>query len=122
MFRVSFPVYHPSCTTEYLTKLVSLNLYSKVPNKRSATFVYFRSFLRGLRSHLKGIRLSILTKCFSHKSHFRKVGTKTPYIIKSFFSWMGYSYLRGAPIVSAKFSKGYVNLGKGATLIRNSTG
>ena len=55
--------------------------YSKVPNKRSATFINFRDFFQGLRSYLEGVRLFILTKYFSKENNFRKVGTRTPNIM-----------------------------------------
>ena len=49
--------------------------YSKVPYKRSATFINFRKTFQGLRSNLEGLCLLSLTKCFLQ---FRKVVFKIP--------------------------------------------
>ena len=53
--------------------------YSKVPNKRSATFINFRKIFQGLRSYLEGVRLSVLTKYFLK---VEKVGFKIPNSMK----------------------------------------
>ena len=55
------------------------SVYSKVPNKRGATFINFRKIFQGLRSYLEGVRLLALTKYFFQ---VRKVGFKTPNIMK----------------------------------------
>ena len=57
----------------------SIHKYSKVPNKRSATFINFRKIFQGLRSYLEGVRLSVLTKYFLQ---VRKVGFKIPNSMK----------------------------------------
>ena len=49
--------------------------YSKVPNKRSATFINLRKIFQGLRSYLEGVRLLVLIKCFLQ---VRKLGFKIP--------------------------------------------
>ena len=56
-----------------------LGTYSKVPNKRSATFINFRKIFQGLRSYLEGVRLLVLTKYFLQ---VRKVGFKIPNSMK----------------------------------------
>ena len=41
---------------------MSRSYYSKVPNKRSATFIDFRKIFQGLRSYLEGERLLVFYK------------------------------------------------------------
>ena len=53
--------------------------YSKILDRRSATFISFRKIFQGLRSYLEGVHLLFLTKCFFR---VRKVGFKTPNIMK----------------------------------------
>ena len=55
------------------------NMYSKVPNKRSATFINLRKIFQGLRSYLEGVRLLVLIKCFLQ---VRKLGFKIPNSMK----------------------------------------
>ena len=57
-----------SRNSELLYQHSTIAGYSKVPNKRSATFIDFRDFFQGLRSYLEGVRLLILTKYFFQKN------------------------------------------------------
>ena len=76
-----------------LNRIGTKALYSKVPNKRSATFINFRKIFQGLRSYLEGVRLSVLTKYFLQ---VRKVGFKIPNSMKFIlFEEGGHPYLRG---------------------------
>ena len=58
-------------------------LYSKVPNKRSTTFINLRKIFHGLCSYLEGVCLLFSKKCFLQ---VRKVGFKTPNIMKIILS------------------------------------
>ena len=83
--------------------------YSKVPNKRSATFINSRKIFQGLRSYLEGLRLVFLRKFFLQ---VRKIGFKIPNSTKIIFFEEGVPLFEGGMlIVSAKFSRGYVYLG-----------
>ena len=88
--------------------------YSKVPNKRSATFISFRKIIQGLCSYLEGVHLLILTKYFFQKNTVhRKAKTKIQkYHENHPFIDRGYAYLKeGSLIISTKLSRGYVYLG-----------
>ena len=63
----------------FLYWLVVNFVYSKVPNKRSATFINFRKIFQGIRSYLEGVRLLVSIKCFLK---IRKVGFKIPNSMK----------------------------------------
>ena len=92
-------------------------MYSKVPNKRSATFINFRKIFQGLRSYLEGVRLLVLTKYFLQ---VRKVGFKIPNSMKFIhFEEGGYPYLRGVCLLFLPKFPGSTFIW-GATLIRNS--
>ena len=60
--------------------------YSKVPNKRGATFINYRKKFQGLRSYLEGVRLSVLIKFFLQ---ITKVGFKIPNSMKIILSEEG---------------------------------
>ena len=91
--------------------------YSKVPNKRGATFINFRKIFQGLRSYLEGVRLLVLTKYFLQ---VRKVGFKIPNSMKFIlFEEGGYPYLRGVCLLFLPNFPGGTFIW-GATLIRNS--
>ena len=84
-------------------------LYSKVPNKRSATFINFRKIFQGLRSYLEGVRLLVFTKFFLQ---VRKVGFRIPNSMKIILFRRGVRLFEGGMlIVSGQFSRGYVYLG-----------
>ena len=86
-----------------------LLFYSKVPNKRGATFINSRKIFKGLRSYLEGVCLLVLIKCFLQ---VRKVGFKIPNSMKIILFEEGVPlFEEGMLMVSAKFSRGYVYLG-----------
>ena len=88
---------------------IETDSYSKVPNKRSATFINFRKIFQG-------VRLLVLIKCFLK---VRKVWFKIPNSMKIILFQEGVRLLEGGMlIVSAQISRGYIYLE--ATLIRNS--
>ena len=83
--------------------------YSKVPNKRSATFINLRKIFQGLRSYLEGVRLLVLIKCFLQ---VRKLGFKIPNSMKIIlFEEEVRLFEGGMLIVSTQISRGYVYLG-----------
>ena len=83
--------------------------YSKVPNKRSATFINLRKIFQGLRSYLEGVRLLVLIKFFLQ---IRKVGFKIPNSMKIILFDEGVHLFEGGMlIVSAQISRGYVYSG-----------
>ena len=83
--------------------------YSKVPNKRSATFINLRKIFQGLRSYLEGVRLLVLIKCFLQ---VRKLGFKIPNSMKIILFEEGVRLFEGGMlIVSTQISRGYVYLG-----------
>ena len=91
--------------------------YSKVPNKRGATFINYRKNFQGLCSYLEGVRLLVLTKYFLQ---VRKVGFKIPNSMKFIlFEEGGYPYLRGVCLLFLPNFPGGTFIW-GATLIRNS--
>ena len=93
----------------FLYWLVVNFVYSKVPNKRSSTFINFSKFFQELHSYLEGVRLLVLIKCFLH---VRKVGFKVPNSMKIILFQEGVRLFEvGMLYVSAKISKGYVCLG-----------
>ena len=84
-------------------------MYSKVPNKRSATFINFRKIFQGLRSYLEGVRLLVFTKFFLQ---VRKVGFRIPNSMKIILFEEGVRLFEGGMlIVSAQISREYVYLG-----------
>ena len=85
------------------------NFSSKVPNKRSATFINLWKIFQGPRSYLEGVRLLFLIKCFLQ---VRKLGFKIPNSMKIILFEEGVRLFEGSMlIVSAQFSGGYVYLG-----------
>ena len=89
--------------------LRTFRVYSKVPNKRGATFINFRKIFQGLRSYLEGVRLLVLTKYFLQ---VRKVGFKIPNSMKIILFEEGVRLFEGGMlIVSTQISRGYVYLG-----------
>ena len=70
--------------------------YSKVPNKRSATFIDFRKIFQGLRSYLEGVRLLVLIKCFLQ---IRKVGFKIPNSMKIILFEEGVRLFEGGMLI-----------------------
>ena len=99
----------PNRVVEGKIVILKVSTYSKVPNKRSATFIKFRQIFQGLRSYLEGVRLLVLTECFLQ---VRKVGFKIPNSMKIIFIEESITlFCGGMLIVSAQFSRGYVYLG-----------
>ena len=85
------------------------SFYSKVPNKRGATFIDFRKIFQGLRSYLEGVRLLVLTKYFLQ---VRKVEFKMPNRMEIILFGKGVCLFEGGMlIISGQFSRGYVYLG-----------
>ena len=93
----------------YVYVAINFFEYSKVPNKRSATFINLRKIFQGLRSYLEGVRLLVLTKYFLQ---VRKVGFKIPNSMKIILFEEGVRLFEGGMlIVSTQISRGYVYLG-----------